>query len=992
MAIRMSLWWKLTGSMAGLVVLVMTAVLITVSGLVERRIRNDINQNFEETGRIFERIQEIRFRLLYQTAILLTDLPIVKGAISTGDQQTVTQLIQNDLQPLLDFDPVLSDAVLQSGDFSHPDSLGLLLILDKNGYPLGQLSQGTLPRHSLADRAGITEALNGEYPDQFYIWEQDGRYFNVITVPVWLGYDLLGTLSFGYPIRQAEAEQLSRDTGLEVLYFVQNRILTNTLSFDPVSREAWTRDLFAATYEVVRTGEAIRTQLQTSEGAWIIYLASMLPADNAGSGISGYYVVARSLDQALEPLAGLQRIIYIVGLLSVLLATILSALLASRINRPIELITQGIRRIESGEYNEPVPVVTRDELSVLTETFNHLVLNLRERLQMLKFVSKATLEAIQKNMSSVEPGGTRKAVTVFFSDIRGFTRWSEKRPPETVIEMLNTCLRLQADIVRECGGDVDKFVGDELVAVFEGDQKESRAVDAATRIQHAMSAQLADQPGIHIGIGINSGDVVMGAVGSRDRMDYTVIGNHVNLGARLCSAAEAGQILISGSVADRLERRILVNELDPIMAKGIENPVPVFEVNWKQLALAILIGFLIGSPRTSIAQINFGGLADFEIRDAESDSGPFVNNTPGKGTLIYTTSLRFFFDADAGSRLNISGALQTDYYGSTTLNPVFVSLLSATWQPWSSRDFVLLAGRLITPVGSYSERFLSSETPFRHAPLSHERFIGVDKIRGYSFSRPEGNYPGMTPIYNRMYTTGMGISGGLGDDQPFTYTLLATTSSPSGFFDSAPHGISGAMGRITWQPAIFMRIGVSGGWGPYMKPSVENNMLTRKALASYDQYLAGVDAEFSYHYSLLRIEYLWTRFNAPQIERSSPAWTGTANSTGAWTYVQNDIKADITLFTTELVQRIPAQAGLTFAARIDLMQERAGDLVRPQNFNLPMPMVNSPRYSNNHLSGEVGFSYSLSRQADIKVSRLITISDRNNLRDGSIGVALSVVF
>jgi hypothetical protein len=243
-----------------------------------------------------------------------------------------------------------------------------------------------------------------------------------------------------------------------------------------------------------------------------------------------------------------------------------------------------------------------------------------------------------------------------------------------------------------------------------------------------------------------------------------------------------------------------------------------------------------------------------------------------------------------------------------------------------------------------------------------------------------------------MYTNGLGISGGLGDDQPFTYTLLATTSSPSGFFDSAPHGISGAMGRITWQPVIFMRVGFSGGWGPYMKPSVENNMLTRKALARYDQHLAGVDVEFTYHYSLLRIEYLWTRFNAPQIERSSPAWTGTVNSTGAWTYVQNDIEADITLFTTELVQRIPAQAGLTFAARIDLMQERAGDLVRPQNFNLPMPMADSPRYSNNHLSGEVGFSYSLSRQADLKVSRLITISDRYNLRDGSIGVALSVVF
>ena len=73
----------------------------------------------------------------------------------------------------------------------------------------------------------------------------------------------------------------------------------------------------------------------------------------------------------------------------------------------------------------------------------------------------------------------------------------------------------------------------------------------------------------------------MGAVGSRDRMDYTVIGNHVNIGARLCSSAEPGQILISQTVNERLERRIKVKELDAVKVKGIENPVPIYEVIWK---------------------------------------------------------------------------------------------------------------------------------------------------------------------------------------------------------------------------------------------------------------------------------------------------------------------------------------------------------------------------------------------------------------------------
>jgi adenylate cyclase len=306
----------------------------------------------------------------------------------------------------------------------------------------------------------------------------------------------------------------------------------------------------------------------------------MLPLDEAQRGITGYYVVARSLDEALAPLYSLQRILFLVGIGAVILAVFISAGLTARINRPVQLLIEGIKRIEEGDYSEQVPIITRDELSTLTHTFNSLVINLRERLLMLKFVSKATLEAIQKNLSSVEPGGTRKEVTVFFSDIRGFTSWSEKKAPEVVIDMLNRCLHMQADLVKECGGDVDKFVGDELVAVFEGEKKEANAVEAAIRIQHEMVKLIQDVKDIHVGIGINTGEVVMGAVGSRDRMDYTVIGNHVNLGARLCSAAAKGQILISQSVFEHLERRIETKNLEPIRVKGIENPVPIYEIVW----------------------------------------------------------------------------------------------------------------------------------------------------------------------------------------------------------------------------------------------------------------------------------------------------------------------------------------------------------------------------------------------------------------------------
>ncbi len=568
---RISLRLKLLLSFTGIILVVVAIVTVSVSRVVENRIRADITRNFQETGQIFERIQEIRFRLLYQTATLISDIPNLKGVISTKDEATITAFLRDELAPIVDFDPVLSDSLVEFAGYLHPDSLGILLVVDRDGYPMGQLASSELPRYSLADRPGIRTALAGEYPDLAYLWEQDGRWFTVLSVPVWAGNDVMGVLSLGYPIRLLEAEQLSRDTGSSVAFLIDNRLVVDAFEL-PHDSGVLSRAIHSASFDVLSRNEAVLSETAINGEDWLLYVARMLPESN------GFYAVGRSLTLALDPVRDLQRLILLFGLGALILAVGVSFWLTSRINRPIQLLIQGIQRIEGGDYGQDVPITTNDELRQLTETFNRLVTGLRERLQMLKFVSKSTLEAIQNNLSSVQPGGERKEVTVFFSDVRGFTRWSEKRAPEEVIDMLNTCLRFQADIVKEFGGDVDKFVGDELVAVFEGDKKEANAVNAAIRILNVMDSVMGEHPDIAIGVGINTGEVVMGAVGSHDRMDYTVIGNHVNLGARLCSNAKPGQILISHPVFERLERRIQTQELEPISVKGIEKPVRIYEI------------------------------------------------------------------------------------------------------------------------------------------------------------------------------------------------------------------------------------------------------------------------------------------------------------------------------------------------------------------------------------------------------------------------------
>ena len=136
----------------------------------------------------------------------------------------------------------------------------------------------------------------------------------------------------------------------------------------------------------------------------------------------------------------------------------------------------------------------------------------------------------------------------------------------------------QTDIVEDFGGDVDKFVGDALVAVFEGDDMEERAVECCVRVADAMAGMLEKFPdyNLHVGIGIASGEVVMGAMGAKQRMDFTVLGSTVNMSARLCDKAAPGQVLMDQATRDAAAGLSDVDftAMEPIPLKGYADPVP----------------------------------------------------------------------------------------------------------------------------------------------------------------------------------------------------------------------------------------------------------------------------------------------------------------------------------------------------------------------------------------------------------------------------------
>ena len=293
--------------------------------------------------------------------------------------------------------------------------------------------------------------------------------------------------------------------------------------------------------------------------------------------IRGILTISTSVDEVHKRTKEntiLSAIIYsiVVIILSVSIIIFLHRFVISRIFS----IGTVVDHVGYGDFKTKINVKKPDEIGMLSQQINDMIDGLNERFKLTKFVSQSTLDHI-KESEDISLGGEKKVMTILFTDIRGFTNFSENKDPKEVMNILNEAMNLQAEIVSEFSGDIDKFVGDELMALFEGEDMVFRAAKCAERIINSMKEKFRDpERTLHVGIGINTGEMISGNMGSGDRMDRTVIGDTVNLGARLCSIAGKDVIVLSEYSYVFIKDRIVAKEHDPIRVKGKEKPVKIF--------------------------------------------------------------------------------------------------------------------------------------------------------------------------------------------------------------------------------------------------------------------------------------------------------------------------------------------------------------------------------------------------------------------------------
>jgi class 3 adenylate cyclase len=271
---------------------------------------------------------------------------------------------------------------------------------------------------------------------------------------------------------------------------------------------------------------------------------------------------------------------------ALLLAALLAYPIARSMTGALGRLLDGVLAVRGGDFDRPVSVRTRDEIRVLADAFNDMLVALRERFAMLKFVPRHTRAVITEaaREQSVEEGAFEartRDLAVLFSDIRGFTDFCDSLAPAKVIEMLNIYLKAEAEIVERHGGSIDKFIGDAVMAVFEGPDRFARAADAALEIQSAigaLNARAAFERPIEVGIGIAGGPVVLGAVGYEHRMEFAVIGRLVNLASRLCSTAARGEVVLSEAAYAALGGKRPAERRDGVKLKGFADAVTSYKL------------------------------------------------------------------------------------------------------------------------------------------------------------------------------------------------------------------------------------------------------------------------------------------------------------------------------------------------------------------------------------------------------------------------------
>jgi len=390
---------------------------------------------------------------------------------------------------------------------------------------------------------------------------------------------VLGVVSVGFNIDDAWVKGLLKDEGAEVNAIFHIRGAPVAANVSSYRRAALMKAAMASTEDKAFTYKDER------------YI--MLQGSFEKAGRPAGYLFAASLDQAMAPFITLQWKIFALGVAALIIGLVIMLGLANKIVQPIRQLVTGTKAVLDGNYDFKVEPQSGDEVGLLTRAFNDMTEGLQEKEQIRnlfgKYVHPSIVGDLMENPDNLQQGGTERVQTLLFSDIAGFTTISECMDAESLVAFLNEYLGAMADELAACEGILDKYLGDGIMAFWGPPLTKGNHARLACNAALGMQIILDDLrkdwqarglPPIHARIGLATGKVIVGNIGSEQSQDYTCIGDTVNLASRLegVNKAYGTDIIIDEATLDMAEDHFQARELDTVRVKGRDGGTRIFEL------------------------------------------------------------------------------------------------------------------------------------------------------------------------------------------------------------------------------------------------------------------------------------------------------------------------------------------------------------------------------------------------------------------------------
>jgi len=560
--LRESFAAKLLAALLGTVGLLLMVTFVVVRAETSRQVDAVVQRTISSAETLFEELTELQRQQAFQLArpfMERRDVVRLDDMIQSGDFEYLSLEVDYEMNLA-----GLTDALLV---FTDSEANPVLTMIGSQGIMEGDPADVSPMARRLLDSNDL---------DTSAYRLVGGALYNVTSLYIEdAGRRPVGTITFGLPVDSLEVQRISSIGGFQACFFARGSCVVATDGVRP--------DLRELLEEAATTGDAFRTR--TAEGDIFVRPEPLMSDDPS----QGARVIAIPLSGVVQPFARIERALLLGGGGALLLSALFGAALSRSLTRPIRALVEATSKVADGEYETEVGVTTRDEVGKLTSAFNEMTRGLlvRERYRAVlnKVVSQDVAEELMRG--EVELGGESRSVSVLFADIRGFTPLTENMEPQEVIGLLNDCMEHLSDAIDAEGGVVDKFIGDEVMAVFgapaDQDDHALRAVSAALRMREGMAvlnarrARQGEAP-LAIGVGINSGVAVAGNMGSTNRMNYTVVGDMVNLASRLAGQAGPGDIYVSGATLGLAGDTVVANPVGGRTLKGFTAEVEVYAV------------------------------------------------------------------------------------------------------------------------------------------------------------------------------------------------------------------------------------------------------------------------------------------------------------------------------------------------------------------------------------------------------------------------------